>query len=867
MARQSSNFVGRRVELAALTKAAGSVPLTIVRGAPGSGKSALLTRAQPKLGGGDALTLTIACDQPHPEWDRYGITLLIAAVRSAFELFGGRPRLSEAIDSVVRLCTEAAYRSAWTRYRLLNAVGVLFTRLGGMQRVTVVLDDVDLLAEPEPTLAALQRSGRPLVASCTAGGPLEGLLSSLAGEVVDLEPLAEEEAENLFRKSVNATVDLALRRAVRAALGPLWGNPATLLSTVADLRRQDRLVSRHGAVCLREPDRAITLPPGHHLLTSLAGFDADGRDLVLIAAGPDSLDIDGIPLLAAATGGSAVRFGSRADALVRAGVLEVVAPGRLTCRCPALAASVIEQAGADRVASLHRLMARHLLEAQAGSSRPMSILAEHVAGAGRSLAPRPDLVGLLRDDEVRLQPFDRPAQISHRYAAWWHSEPGPQRQQLRADLVRLLARTGDQDTLADLVEAAPEEASGPDLAAAAALISIFDGRPVPPAIRASLTLTGTPAPIEFADRWLAGAVVRARDVETAFAAIRPPGAPALEFGPDVEAACTIRDLVPVFDAISGPGYRAPLLGAMAAYHRLCSGYAGRDWDEALSAARALDLDPGTPGPLRTRARLLAAEMSSWRGDDRRATAWLDSIERDGPLPALSAWVEVGLRYRGGDDPAGAWEFGLAAYENHAGDDESTSARLLTRLLLIAEDCGERHWVRRTRSEADALHERFGTAWTAEVADLAHGIAENDENRVRRAEEAVRRRGDRFGLALVCFVAGGSAAQPERELTEAYEIAQDLGAAKLVSMTRRVMGQRRMAVPVSRPARIELSDVELRIVELIREGRTNRQIASGLQMSEKTVEKYLTRLYSKVGCRNRYGLATSDLGGWAEPVGA
>jgi DNA-binding CsgD family transcriptional regulator len=65
----------------------------------------------------------------------------------------------------------------------------------------------------------------------------------------------------------------------------------------------------------------------------------------------------------------------------------------------------------------------------------------------------------------------------------------------------------------------------------------------------------------------------------------------------------------------------------------------------------------------------------------------------------------------------------------------------------------------------------------------------------------------------------------------------------------------------------VSDVERRIVELIQSGKTNRQIALALLMSEKTVEKHLTRLFAKAGCRTRHGLAMSGLGARQELVGA
>ena len=52
----------------------------------------------------------------------------------------------------------------------------------------------------------------------------------------------------------------------------------------------------------------------------------------------------------------------------------------------------------------------------------------------------------------------------------------------------------------------------------------------------------------------------------------------------------------------------------------------------------------------------------------------------------------------------------------------------------------------------------------------------------------------------------------------------------------------------------LSETERRIVELVRSGATNREIARALFLSIKAVEANLTRLYRRLGVRNRAQLA-------------
>ena len=57
-----------------------------------------------------------------------------------------------------------------------------------------------------------------------------------------------------------------------------------------------------------------------------------------------------------------------------------------------------------------------------------------------------------------------------------------------------------------------------------------------------------------------------------------------------------------------------------------------------------------------------------------------------------------------------------------------------------------------------------------------------------------------------------------------------------------------------PARGELTEAERRIAALVAEGRTNREVAAALFVTEHTVEGALTRAYRKLGVRSRTELA-------------
>lgn len=921
MGRQRAEVVGRRAELAALRSALRGRTLVMLRGSRGSGRTAVLARLRSELTGHGVTALEVDGAANLPAWDRFGVSAILSAIRERFEDLGDGGRLIDAMDTLTQLCTEAAYGSSQDRFRLVNALRTVLGRIGTRGAVALIVDDADRLSQPVLALAAARQAGHLVVASCIAGTATgadgqSAELCELADQVVELGPLSGEDSDSVLRQAAGVPVDGSVRQALRESLGSLYGNPGTLVSTVGDLRRRGRLIAVHGQLCLRDPREPIALPAGHWLLGEVDACGAIGRDLVLLAAaGSRAVDfgVDEIPVFADATGRSRIECGRTVDRLVLAGALRADAAGRLSIRHPALGTAVSEDAGDVR--RLHRAIAARLLDTGThGGGRP-AVLAGHVAAAGRALSPRSDLVDRLREDELLMPPSDPGRHIAHRYAAWWHAE-GEQRSRIAAGLVRLLVRTGDYARLALFTEELAIDDRRPELdsagkarlAAAAALAALHLGRPVAEPVRAAVTSGGriagsagggqVPAALEFCDRWFAGAATWLGDVESAFAPLRhSPAVPTIEWrtrhrreaAVNVEHAFAMRDLVPVFESVLGSNYgtvssygtvsasRAAVDGPLAAYHRVLAGYAGGDWAVALSAARELELDPHADPFARQCARLHAAEMCNWRGEDRRAAAWLDSVdEQECAFPALRGWVEVGQRHHAGD-VAGALRAGWDACERAANrDDPLGLSRLLRRMAAIAMESGEPFQARRAYTEAERWHSRRNSPDALETVLYLRGLINDDGAQARAAERLIRRRGNRFELSMACQLVGATAAEPQSWLHEAFEIAQAIGATRLTARTRRSMAGRGVSektrvnaktTAAKRGRREQLSETERRIIELIRVGRTNRQIALAVRMSEKTVEKHLTRLFAKAGCRTRHGLAMSALGGQPESLGA
>jgi len=78
--------------------------------------------------------------------------------------------------------------------------------------------------------------------------------------------------------------------------------------------------------------------------------------------------------------------------------------------------------------------------------------------------------------------------------------------------------------------------------------------------------------------------------------------------------------------------------------------------------------------------------------------------------------------------------------------------------------------------------------------------------------------------------------------------------QLVSHRGGTMPVRRIARPMPSSLEAVLTPSEVRIARLVAAGATNRQTATWLHISPKTVEAHLTHVYRKTGTRSRTELA-------------
>ena len=849
MPSERKPFVGRTAQAAALGEFAGTPSLVVVRGRGGIGRTAFLHELRRLWRERGIAVLSLPVTANEPDGDVFRARAVIDLVRESFHEYVGS-ELAGSVGVLSRLSGEGALAELVRLFRTLRAT----------RPVAVFVDDVDLAADPVRAIAAAHRAGCTVVVTCREDAATP--LISLADRVLDLGPLRDSEIRELLTRVAPAPLDEAVVPAVRAALGPLAGHPGTVLATFDALRREDAFAEVLGHLCLRREPSLIALPRDHELVRDVEDLGEAGVQIVAVAAEAARLRVDDVLHVATALGHELRRCGDVVDRLVAIGALACDENGRLSVPCSALAAALLRGFGVGRLRAVHRVMAEQLLR---GGAADLSVVADHVALAGAALPADSDLVPLLEREATRIVRTEPASAARWFRAALRHVEPGADHVRLLRIVLHLLVRTAQYPELAEVVDA--EIAEGVpeccryEVAAAAALASVHIGQPLD--ARVHDVLAGDPrarVPLRFAARWFdEHDPVSASDVAAAFSGFRVNRLPDWEHDrehDELEAAEVTDgryDVVAMLRLVLGPCYGVPESGPLGGYRRLLRDYAGGEWSRVVSGARRLELD-GAPTALRHVARLLAAEVHSSSGDVRRAAQWFGLVDSDCPFAALRAWVDLGIT---GDRGWSAYDLVRRAVER--GDNVGLSC-LLLRLGFIENGLGNGAGLARAAGEARRWHERFGGMNLRAAELVLRGLSEKDHAVAAAAIALLRRTGNAAELMRTYLALASLCDDPVPWYTEALEFAQRLGEDWMDLRIRETMRKVGVVLPRARVARDDFSDVELRIIELVQLGRTNRQIATTVRMSEKTVENYLTRLFVRTGCRSRLDLATASLEG-------
>ncbi|MGI5499394.1 helix-turn-helix transcriptional regulator [Lentzea sp. CA-135723] len=764
----------------------------------------------------------------------------LAALRAAFEATASRGRLAVVRGEPGSGRTELLRQAA----ALWRAEGVaVVAALRPRSRAVVLLDDADQLAEPVLSATALRMPGCLVVAVTRDNAEL----AEIADVVIDLSPLPDDVVTELI--TTRDPLDISVVEGLRTALGPLYGNPGTVLATLrnADLTWVgDRVFLTH--------DR-ISLPGDHPLLEHVHGL---AQRVALLCVVRDGIEVSDLRLLAE----DQASCGRALDDLVERGVLT----HDLKVLCPALANAVVDQSGEDTVRRVHVALA-------AGTADP-----DLIALAGPDLPEARKWAAWLGNRAVEIQSSD-PQRAGRWLAAAVRMTDSQPCGRLFHSAMTALVATGQDDLMRTVLDDRPDDDTTTD---AATMLLLLNGETVDTADGPASDLARwwigerpdwTPLPMN-ADHQ--DAVITHAELNAIYHALRFDAQAlrtALKFVRHDQAkerfdelteAGTAGDVATVLELVLGTRYRTPDHGPLKLYQRVVRAYAKADFTTALQTMRQLELT--RPMPTHHLARVLAAAMHTARGENRQAHGWLARVSNDIRYAPVKAMVEARLQHRAGDSEGAvnlAWR--TISLAKHAGVRPGIG-RLMLLTLQLALRNGDEHIARAALADMTALHRQDDCRATHQILLLGRGLLNRDPAEAARGADLVRQRGHKPDLLWACHVLAQFCDDPRQVVRELHAIAREGGAAFLLPAKVSAL-MRSFGVAAPKATQSGLTTTELRIVELVRAGQTNRQIAAELEVSEKAVEHHLTRLFLRTGVRSRVELAAASLAGRLDDRGA
>ncbi len=245
--------------------------------------------------------------------------------------------------------------------------------------------------------------------------------------------------------------------------------------------------------------------------------------------------------------------------------------------------------------------------------------------------------------------------------------------------------------------------------------------------------------------------------------------------------------------------------------------------------RALELSDEQFGLRPPQHMAVLGLVARWNGDLSGAMAWLAEAERQA---SAFRWGEPSVRWWSGDQIELLLELGLIEDAIRVLDVWEADAARVAREWVFPHVTRCRGLVAAARGEVDragsllcravAQHNEVGDPFGTARASLGLGIVRRRERKKREAREAIE-------AALEGF--------------------EQLGAATWVAKAQSELGS------IGGRRREEgLTPAERRVAALVVEGRTNREVAAALFLTERTVASHLTHVYAKLGVRSRMELA-------------
>jgi DNA-binding CsgD family transcriptional regulator len=299
------------------------------------------------------------------------------------------------------------------------------------------------------------------------------------------------------------------------------------------------------------------------------------------------------------------------------------------------------------------------------------------------------------------------------------------------------------------------------------------------------------------------------------------------------------------------GSAVHLFSGELALARVVLEWLGGRWDAALEGLRTVTAEL----TVRRQAMLAAAlgavelEMRTWRGEFAVAASLATHPAPHLPnLADLHAWALAGYQAATGDRDA-------AVTTLHAALDREPApygALLLSRLIELDPPSTELDTL------VKALVEVAGPSispWSTTTLRRTLGQVHADPDALREAVGCAQAGGLAFEAARAQLALGELVDGEVPTLVEAYRLFARLGAHGLRRRAGRRLHELGAKVPRSRPGAAGLlTESEERVARLVQQGMRNREIATALHYSPRSIEVYLSRIYAKLRVASRLELA-------------
>lgn len=823
-----------------------------------------------------------------------------------------------------QLADAIASTDAGQPLRCVDIAAQILDRRTGGRPVALILDDIHLAdAGTRSILPLLLRRliGTHVAVVLTSRG--ESVVDSGAAAMIcsltehglatriNLHPLTDDEISETVRGLLNEVPSEVMVTDLAEHTGRI---PGVLTTIVDQLREEDRIHTDGNLLEYRRPLPA-KLARAHPVVDLVHRLGPPAVECSRLLASLAGLDLASLRVAAAATGRDVEALGTALDTLVAADLVTLGTDGAYRVSPPVLASTLADDVGEYERSQAHSALVTDLLNRREGGERIDALaLAGHFVGSdsgglgeavdvilagARTLAgTQPGMAGdWYRTVLRRLPESDRrfalaTAELGDLLASIgrWREVTicaraaldgdaqmdTPMRWRLGSSLLTALSNLGryrEQVEVAERLDDGVHALLRGQRALALVTSERFD--------EAMTVFASMVEPEDADDRayWAGAMGMRMLGALTLDAGAYRRVTSTLKSMPNTSPASDAEDRIR--DAVSiGDIWGAEAIVVPEDAHRrggIPSLAGGRGTTRALGQLR-LDLDAGRWDALLRRAEqcerdergeetsyhlamvhALAAEVNVRRENAGRAHEWLRDTTTEFYSHIID-WVQAGIFDVEGRAPAALSLLRAAIDRSSTAGYVAGQDLLWGRLIEIAHRAGITDQASAGITRLAEVAEGLDTDRARYLLAYSRSAVNSDLDEANVALHLALRRAEPFETARSQLLVATLGDQPEENLVAAYGTFRSLGATGWRTRTTTAMRLARIAVPRSRRSNVIGTEFTRQLARLVAEGRSNRQLATALGISVKTVEGHLTRIFAETGCRNRVDLANRYLTG-------